>query len=137
MKTIELAIICKNASRRKAFTLIEIIVVISIIGILAAVLAPNSTVYIAKSKDARTKEELSNIRIALSSYVLVHNGNFPVTLKELYPDFIRTLPVKWEGTNARGFYSLDSNRALVYLSDESGQVPSNDADSKGIRYGDY
>lgn len=49
---------------RKAFTLVELIVVIAVIGILAAIVAPNAFKAIEKSKLARVESDSKSIKTA-------------------------------------------------------------------------
>lgn len=54
-------------TRRKGFTLTEMIVVIAIIGILAGVLIPTITGYIKKAKISKGVQEAKNISVVLSA----------------------------------------------------------------------
>ena len=55
----------KNA---KGFTLIELMIVVAIVGILAAIAVPNYFNYLAKSQQAEAKTNLGAIYIGMTSY---------------------------------------------------------------------
>lgn len=62
--------------QRRAFTLIEILVVTTIIGLLAGVVAVSYTSVTRSSRDARRKSDLEQIRSALEQY-RSNNGTYP------------------------------------------------------------
>jgi len=64
-------------STQKGFTLIEILVVVAIIGILAALIFTNFTM-IKKSRDAQRKSDLRKIQTALEHY-RADTGLYPLT----------------------------------------------------------
>lgn len=74
--------ICNSRYRRKAFTLIELLLVVAIIGTLLAVGVPiySNTVYKAKVNSAIAKIALMGKKI---EDFLVDNGRLPDTLSEL------------------------------------------------------
>ncbi|HAH31836.1 MAG TPA: hypothetical protein DCL44_05930 [Elusimicrobia bacterium] len=63
---------------KNAFTLIELMIVVAIIGILAAVSTAKFSDLIAKSKDGSTKGALSSIRSTLAIYYSDNEGHYPV-----------------------------------------------------------
>lgn len=63
--------------RRKAFTLIELLIVITIIGILSVALIPRLTGGPAKARDAQRKAALQQIGTALEFYADDNSGAYP------------------------------------------------------------
>ena len=64
--------------RRQAFTLIELMIVVAIIGVLAAIAIPKFAALINKSKEGHTKGALATVRSALSVYYADNEGVFPL-----------------------------------------------------------
>jgi type IV pilus assembly protein PilA len=59
---------------KKGFTLIELMIVVAIIGILAAIAIPNFLRFQAKSKQSEAKTNLGGIFTAETSYFAEHNN---------------------------------------------------------------
>jgi type II secretion system protein G len=62
----------------KAFTLIELLIVVAIIAILAAIAVPNFLEAQVRAKVSRAKSDIRSMQVALESYY-VDNNNYPYT----------------------------------------------------------
>jgi general secretion pathway protein G len=81
-----------EARRQAGFTLIELITVIALVAILAAIAVPNYKAAIIQSKEAVLREDLYRLRDLIDQYYL-DNGQYPATLDALVDDgYLRKLP---------------------------------------------
>ena len=58
----------KNSLYEKGFTLIELMIVVAIIGILAAIALPNYSDYVLRGRAAEATSNLANLRIQMEQY---------------------------------------------------------------------
>ena len=78
---------------KKGFTLLELLIVIGIISLLLTVSANLYSYSQKKSRDAKRKTDLENIRVSLESYRSNNaSGNYPNNLNLLVPTYITKLP---------------------------------------------
>src|SRR5882672_3443266 len=68
---------------RKGFTLIELMIVVAIIGILAAIAIPKFAELIRKSSEGASKGNLGSLRSAMSIYYGDMEGQYPRNLLAL------------------------------------------------------
>jgi len=64
---------------QKAFTIIELIVVIAIIAVLSGIVLSSVNQFRSKARDARRKADLVSIKKALLIYALDHNNTLPTS----------------------------------------------------------
>jgi general secretion pathway protein G len=82
-------------SRRaeQGFTLIELMIVMVVIGLLAAIAIPSYTNNVRNAKEAVLKEDLHTMRTAIDSYT-VDKQQAPQTLDDLVQaGYLKTMPV--------------------------------------------
>ncbi len=116
------------------FTLIELMIVVAIIGVLAAIALPKFADLVTKSKESAVKGSLGSVRSALTIYYSDTEGLFPATgslalaltagskyLREL--PFIQ-IPGKHENLNSVAS-ALDDTGDWLYASQVEGHVAVN------------
>ena len=81
-------------STRCGFTLIELMIVVSIIGILAAIAAPNYQWGIIKAREAVLREDLYTMRSTIDQFY-ADQGKYPDSLQDMVENknkYLRDLP---------------------------------------------
>ena len=73
------------------FTLLELIIVVTVIGILAAIAIPNLLLVPKRAKEAVLKTNLREIRESLEQHY-ADQGRYPASLDELVAKYLRVVP---------------------------------------------
>lgn len=94
--------------KSKGFTLIELMIVVAIIGILAAVAIPKFADLVTKSKEASVKGSLGAVRSAVSIYYGDLEGVYPGNLYDGLATGNRYMPAVG-GSSSLGSMSIPSN----------------------------
>ncbi len=109
-----------GAPLRAGFTLIELLVVIVVIGMLAALVAPNVFQHVGRSKEAAARSQIALLGAALDAYRL-DNDDYPSSEQGL--EALRREPLSeprpraWRGPYLRKEVPLDPwNRPYIYRS---------------------
>lgn len=86
-------------SRRGGFTLIEMLIVISIIGLLAVLITPKLLGTLKEAKRTKAQTDIQNLGMALELYT-IHNGKPPTTEQGLRAlvekSSVEPVPPKWQ-----------------------------------------
>ena len=97
--------------RRAGFTLIELMIVIAIIAILAAILVPNFIRARAQGQLTACKSNLKNIGTACEMYSTDFAGRYPIGgINLLTPNYLKTIPTcASAGSNTYTGFTASSN----------------------------
>lgn len=110
-----------NMKIKKAFTLIEILIVISIIGILTSLATVSYVVSQKQVRDMQRKSDLNQYRTALENYANTHDGLYPPKPSKVQPytlcDDPLLLNISSCPTDPK---SPDADYVYYYISDISG-----------------
>ncbi|NOI82869.1 pilin [Vibrio tubiashii] len=71
-----------QSRKTKGFTLIELMIVVAVIGVLAAIAVPQYQTYVAKSEASAALASITGHRANVETYVLTE-GSFPATSSAL------------------------------------------------------
>jgi prepilin-type N-terminal cleavage/methylation domain-containing protein len=118
-----------------AFTLIEMLVVIAIIGILAAILTPALRSAFEKAKKSRAQTEVNAIKTAVQGF-LNDYAKLPITSGHNSPD------QTYEGNGSQNVVQIltannttINSRRIVYLESTTASTTGEFKDPWGVQYG--
>ncbi|MFA5974754.1 MAG: prepilin-type N-terminal cleavage/methylation domain-containing protein [Elusimicrobiota bacterium] len=126
---------------KRGFTLIELMIVVAIIGILAAIAIPQFANMVSKSQEGATKGNLGSIRSALSIYYGDNEGVYPVAAASLAvlttaQKYMQSIPsATLPRTTNNGAGHGTSAAVVNTLGDAGGWYYNNDNSATSTTYG--
>lgn len=97
----------QSRNRNSGFTLVEILIVVVILGILAAIVIPQFTDASQNARASSLVSQLQTIRSQLELYQVQHNGNYPDLANVGWTSLTRR-------TNAAGTVMADGDDPALY-----------------------
>ena len=113
--------------RRKGFTFLEVMIVVLIIGVIAAAVMPKFIGVTDEAKIARIKTDLSTIGTAVELYHVKH-GIYPKSISELIKD------TNGEGSYLKAVPTAPDESATYELNSSTGEIT---CVFKNIEYSSY
>ena len=87
---------------KRGFSLVEVLVVVSLIGILAAIVVPKFQSNTSEARVACLHSNLHAVRKQIELYKIQHNGTLPADVGETSDDFIRRMTTQTDVSGAAG-----------------------------------
>ena len=88
--------------KRSGFTLVELLIIISVIGILAAIIVPMYSDAGLKARSSALQTDLQKVRTQIEVYKSQHNDNLPAFSGETSEDFEQRLTSKTDKNGLAG-----------------------------------
>lgn len=110
---------------KRAFTIVELLVVIVIIAVVASLIIPAAQSSIQKARDAKSASNLEQIGVALNAYASDHGNFYPLATGDVSYQPDSTDPATWPWQQQIEVY-IGGNRKVF----QSSNVP-------GMEYGFY
>jgi prepilin-type N-terminal cleavage/methylation domain-containing protein len=118
--------------RRYGFTIVELLIVIVVIGILAAIVIVAYSGVQARAKNSAIIQSAESVQKLIASYKITNGDNYPVT-----PDAARCLTVDNHCTDYQPIALTTSNVDLITALRTIGTPPSQVPDTNSSYYGLY
>ncbi|MFH1562758.1 MAG: type II secretion system protein [Nitrospirota bacterium] len=128
-------IMLKNMLNKKGFTLIELLIVITILGVLLMIVIAKVPQVLTRAKEAKTRDYLANMRVAINNYYSTTSGFFPMNFDNLSdviggqevpaftPNFMQEIPKASIRANLEDGAASNSNNVRVIDTGKNLMIP--------------
>ena len=129
--------------KTKAFTLIELLIVVAIIAILAAIAVPNFLEAQTRSKVSRVKSDMRTMAMAAESYMVDHNTyppNYYQTGRgtaQAMDDNQLTTPIAYMTSIPRDGFRLEKNGGFCWYCGGYDRINGGQWQNKNGKFNDY
>jgi prepilin-type N-terminal cleavage/methylation domain-containing protein len=121
--------------QRNAFTLVELVVIIAILGILAAYAVPKYQELYLQALLSEAKAQLATVRSALNIYYAQHEGHYPDTIDgSLFADGTVPAVTVTAGDYYHRYITITSNAVVVVVHDDGKVIPPDVTNAGGWIY---
>jgi prepilin-type N-terminal cleavage/methylation domain-containing protein len=100
--------------KRKAFTLVEIMIVVAVIALLAAMAIPNLLTARRTANEAAAKSNVQTIATAAETYAVTNNGIYP-TQAQLKADYMKSIDNYCGNTTGGYTYACDMSNTTYTI----------------------
>ncbi len=128
---------CKKSRRIGGFSLLELVIVIVVMGILAAVAIPRMSRASKSAGEAAAKTNLKLLEVSIEEYAAEHDGTYP-TLDDFddqltteigdYGPYVKEIPEMTTGDNkgSTGVAAAAGDGVAWVYDEDTGEITAND-----------